>query len=486
MSDAPVLLRAVGLDKWFGATHALRGASVDVHEGEIHALVGANGSGKSTIVKIVSEAITADEGTVTLPVPGTALGTIHQNLGLFDAATVRENICGVVDGAFLSPARELALVHRIFGQLGVSIDPEATVRELPIAHQAFVAVARALAKMGDATSGVLIVDEVTSVLRGDAAERFAEVLLRLRSQGIGILLVSHDLDEILELADRITVVVDGAVKAVEPARGLDRHRLIELMTGAAVIAASELGEHAPEVDAAATLSVTGLGGDLVEGFDLEVRPSEIVGVIGVPGSGYDEVPYLLAGSGSERRRGQVMLHGRRIESSQGFASAGGALIPADRNRTALVRSGSVLENFMLGHRGGFGRSPRLSPRREHARVARALHRFGVKAEGPYASISSLSGGNQQKLILARCMEAEPGLLVVHEPTQGVDVRARADLLAQMHRASSERGLAVVYVCGDLNELWDNVHRVVVLRRGKKVAEVSTTTSSKEAVHQYLY
>jgi len=485
MSEAPILLEAAGLDKWFGATHALRGASVDVREGEIHALVGANGSGKSTIVKVVSGAITPDAGTVTFPNPDTALGTVHQNLGLFDDATVRENICGVVSGTFLSPARENALVERIFDQLGVAIDIGATVRELPIDQQAFVAVGRALATMGNARRGVLIVDEVTSVLRGSAAKRFAEVLLRLRSRGIGVLLVSHDLDEILELADRVTVMVDGMVKAVQPARGLDRHALIELMTGAAVVAGSELGEHTAE-RSAAVLEVTGLGGDLIDDLDLEVGPGEIVGVIGVPGSGYEEVPYLLAGGGSERRRGRVVLGGRAVDSPYGFARAGGALIPADRNRTALVGAGSVLENYMLGHRGGLGRGVTRKPRHEHTTVAAALRRFGVKAEGPHASITSLSGGNQQKLILARCLETRPGLLVVHEPTQGVDVRARADLLAHMHRSAAERGLAVVYVCGDLNELWENVHRVVVLRRGTKVAEVSTASSSKDAVHEYLY
>ena len=485
MTSAPVLLRAENLDKWFGATHALRGASVDVRQGEVHALVGSNGSGKSTVVKAIAGAIITDSGSVTLPNPDTAVGTVHQNLGLFDEATVRENICAVVPGALLSAGRESQVVERLFEQLGVTIDPEAAVRELPIDQQAFVAVARALAAMGDASAGVLVVDEVTSVLRGNAAKRFAEVLTRLRSRGIGVLLVSHDLDEVLELADRVTVIVDGGVKAVLPVIGLDRHALIEMMTGSAVIAASDLTGHAPD-HGDAVLTVAGLGGELVEDLDLQVSPGEIVGVIGVPGSGYDEVPYLIAGSGTGRRRGRVTLEGHDISSPNAFARAGGALIPADRNRTALVRSGSVLENFMLGHRGGFGRTVLRKPRREHHTVASALTTFGVKAEGPNAQITSLSGGNQQKLILARCMERQPGLLVVHEPTQGVDVRARADLLSHIHRASADRRLAVLYVCGDLNEVWDNAHRVVVIRRGKKVADVSTDSSSKDAIHEYLY
>lgn len=486
MSDRPVLLRADGVSKWFGVTRALRDASVEVRAGETHALVGANGSGKSTLVKILASAVSADDGSVTMPDAHTALGTVHQNLGLFDDGTVRENVCGVLAERLLSAGRENKVVAQVFRQLGVTIPGDALVRELPIDQQAFVAVARALVKMGDAPTAVLIVDEVTSVLRGSAAQRFAEVLFRLRSRGIGILLVSHDIDEILELADRITVLVDGAVRAVQSARELDRQALIEMMTGAAVIDAAELSTP-PQGAGEAVLRAAGLGGDLVHELDLEVYPGEIVGVIGVPGSGYDETPYLLAGGGSEHRRGRVTLGGRVIDSPSAFAVAGGGLIPADRNRTALVRTGSVLENFMLGHRGGYGRWGLRSPRQENATVKDAVRTFGVKCEGPGASITSLSGGNQQKLVLARCLQAKPGLLIVHEPTQGVDVRARADLLAQMHKAVAERDLAVVYVCGDLDEVWENSHRVVVMRRGTKVAEVSTASAAaKDSVHHYLY
>lgn len=486
MTDGPVLLHAEGLDKWFGATHALQKASVEVRAGEIHALVGANGSGKSTVVKILSNAIPADNGRVSMPNADTALGAIHQNLGLFEEGTVRENVCGVLHDWLLSAAKEKQLVERVFKQLGVEIPLDVAVRQLPIDQKAFVAVARALATMGDAPRAVLIVDEVTSVLRGSAAQRFAAVLRRLRSQGTGILLVSHDLDEVLGLADRVSVIVDGSVQAVEEARTLDRRALVKLMTGGAAIEVPELAAATEKSSGGAVLTVQGLSGELLEDFDLRVETGEIVGVIGVPGSGYDEMPYLLVGSGAERHQGSVRIHGRNVDSPSAFARAGGSLISADRNRTALVHSGSVLENFMLTHRGGFGRVALRHPRHEQRRVRTAVLAFGVKCESPVAPISSLSGGNQQKLILARCLEAEPGLLVVHEPTQGVDVRARADLLAHIHRASAERGLAVVYVCGDLNELWENVHKVVVVRRGRKVAEVPTDSTSKDMVNQLLY
>jgi ABC-type sugar transport system ATPase subunit len=484
MTEPEVLLCADDLSKWFGATHALRGVSLEVRAGEIHALAGANGSGKSTLVKILSGAYGADGGRI-VATPGLVIGTVHQNLSLFGEATVRENVCGVLPAQLLSTARESRIVERLFDQLGVAIPIDTKLQELPIDQQAFVAVARALALTADAPGAVLIVDEVTSVLRGEAAERFAGVLRRLRERGLGIVLVSHDLDEVLGLADRITVITDGSVRAVEESSNLDRGRLIELMTGVPVDAVVSTATDAAQ-ERATVLSVSGLVGDLVHDVDLEVRAGEVVALIGVPGSGYDELPYLIAGAGAERRGGTVELGGRPVRSPGAFAERGGRLIPADRGRTALVGTGSVLENYLLGHRGGHGRWGLRQGRRERWLAQEALRRYGVKCAGIHAPITSLSGGNQQKLIMGRCLDAAPALLVVHEPTQGVDVRARAELLAHMHRAVEERGLGVLYVCGDLNEVWDNAHRVVVIRRGRKVGEADVAGTAKESIHQLLY
>lgn len=484
MAEPHVLLRAEGLAKWFGATHALRGVSLELRAGEIHALAGANGSGKSTLVKILSGAYPADGGETTAA-PGLVIGTVHQNLGLFGEATVRENVCAALPARILSAARESGVVERLFAQIGVAIPAEAKVQELPIDQQAFVAVARALARTADAPGAVLIVDEVTSVLRGEAAERFAAVLRRLRARGLGIVLVSHDLDEVLGLADRITVITDGSVRAVEHSGDLDRDRLIELMTGVPVETAAA-GAAAAAGKRAAVLSVSGLTGDLLHDLDLEVRAGEVVALIGVPGSGYDEAPYLIAGAGAARHSGTVELGGHPVRTPGSFAERGGRLIPADRGRTALVGTGSVLENYMLGHRGGHGRWGLRLGRHEQRLAREALRRYGVKCAGIHAPVTSLSGGNQQKLIMGRCLDAAPRLLVLHEPTQGVDVRARAELLAHMHRAVREQGLGVLYVCGDLNEVWDNAHRVVVIRRGRKAGEADVAGTAKESVHQLLY
>lgn len=479
------LLQTRHLSKWFGATRALRDVSVGVEAGEIHALVGANGSGKSTLVKILCGVYSADLGQIVRSSDGVVIAAVHQNLGLFGEGTVRENICSSVSGRILAPARELALVRRLCGQIGLTASAEAKVQQLPVDQQALVAVARALALIDAADGGVLIVDEVTSILRGRAAEQFAEVLGRLRDRGIGIVLVSHDLDEVLGVADRVTVIVDGAVRATVTSESVDKDRLIHLMTGVAGDLGAG-GERARSAGGEIVLRTDGLGGDLLHDFDVALRAGEVVGVIGVPGSGYDELPYLVAGARPAGSRGRVLLNGNRVSSPESFARHGGRLIPADRMRSALATSGSVLENFMLDHRGGAGRWGMRSARRERRAVAAAVERYGIKCASISEPITTLSGGNQQKLIMARCLEAAPSLLVLHEPTQGVDVKARAELLASMRRAVRHNGLSVLYVCGDIDELWDNVHRVVAVRRGRKVGEVDVDGASKDGLQKLLY
>lgn len=482
-SDGQVMLRATGLSKWFGATRALFGVSFDVRAGEVHALVGANGSGKSTLVKVLSGALKPDRGEVAMVGEGLAVGTVHQNLGLFAEGTVRENICGSLTRRVLSPAREDRLVASLLDQLGVSIPVGALAQELPVVEQALVATARAMA---GASGAVLIVDEVTSVLRGEAAERFTAVLRRLRDQGTGIVLVSHDLDEVLGLADRITVVVDGSVCAVEHAADLDRPALVELMTGHPPGMPQTVTARPDNSARDTVLRVSGLTGAHVHGLDFEIRAGEVLGVIGMPGSGYDEVPYLVAGAASPDRRGRVHLAGRSVADPTDFARAGGRIVPADRGRTALVRSGTVLENFMLDHQGGRGRWGLRQAGAERSAVGSAVHRYGVKCEAITSPITSLSGGNQQKLIMARCLDARPKLLIVHEPTQGVDIQTRADLLGHMHKAVADHATGVLYVCGDLAETWENCHRIIVLRRGVLGGEVVVAEGARESVHQMLY
>lgn len=493
-SVSPPLLEVRDVSKWFGATRALREVSLDIRAGEIHALVGANGSGKSTLVKIISGVLRPDFGEVAgtreagehagSHTSSVVVGTVHQELGLFGEATVAENMFAMQHGAFLSPKQEQGAAQAVLDQVGASFSGDRKVLDLPIDEQALVAVARALVAMRHSKRAVLVVDEVTSVLRGNSAKRFLAALRRLRNVGVGIVFVSHELDEVLELADRITIIRDGAVRAVVEPGEVGRDQLIELMTGGTVPAApSTPSERVAR--SKVVLAVKHLGGDFVSGLSFDVHAGEILGLTGVAGSGYDLVPYLIVGSVGPRS-GEVRIDQRSVATPSQFARWGGRIIPADRNRMAIVPSATVLENYLLDNVAGRARFGISRVRRERASAASAVQSYGVKCSSIHAPVSSLSGGNQQKLILARCIDARPRLLVLHEPTQGVDVHARTELLALMQAAVADLQMAVLYVSGDLEEVWQNCHRVAVVRQGSVTGHVVPGHDEMATAHQLMY
>jgi ribose transport system ATP-binding protein len=482
------LLSVRSLSKWFGATRALSDVSLDVQAGEILALVGANGSGKSTLIRILSGVTRPDMGEVSGSVDYVsgrpAVGSVHQVLGLFDEGTVVENICAVQQGAILHSASEHAAAREILSQVGAHIALDRKVADLPVDQKALVAVARALFAMRDARRAVLVVDEVTSVLRGAAGHRFVSALHRLRGFGVGIVFVSHELDEVLGLADRIVVLRDGAVCAEARPQEMRREQLIELMTGV-LSEGSPVRNDRTRAGGLPVLRVDHLHGATVVDVSFELRAGEIVGLTGVTGSGYDDIPYLIAGT-TRPRFGSVTLDGHAVSTPHELAQRGGRFIPADRNHRALSPAGSVLENYLFDHKCGVSRFGLTRRRRERLLVEQALRTYGVKCDSIDSPVTSLSGGNQQKLVLARCIDAAPRLLVVHEPTQGVDVHARADLLALLRGAVERLGVAVLYACADLEELWQNCHRVIVVRRGRIMGEVVPGVDQIAVAHGLMY
>ncbi len=295
-----------------------------------------------------------------------AVGTVHQELGLFGEGTVVENVFALQEGSFLSSRVEETVARDILGQVGARFPIDRKVADLPGDEQAMVAVARALFAMRHAKRAVLVVDEVTSILRGAAAQRFVDSLRRLRGLGVGIVFVSHELDEVLGLADRIAVLRDGTVRAVLGAYEVRRERLIELMTGG-VAPVDITSEARDQRLSGVVLAVEHLHGATVDDVSFEVRSGEIVGLTGVAGSGYDDVPYLIAGSVGPRS-GTVTLDGRAVATPPELAARGGRVIPADRNHRAIVPAGTVLENYLLDHKAGFSRFG-LSRRRHERRMA---------------------------------------------------------------------------------------------------------------------
>lgn len=486
--DTAPLVVIKRVSKWFGATRALWDVSLAIRTGEVLGLVGANGSGKSTLVKILSGALRPDLGGIQFANDSehgkVAIGFVHQVLGLFEEGTVAENIFAKRQGAFFSPRIEESIARDILDELGVHFSVRLKVADLSVEEQAMVAVARALVAMSQAQRAVLVVDEVTSILRGAAAKRFMDSLARLRDRGIGIVFVSHQLDEVMDIADRIAVLRDGEVCAVLGRNEVTQESLIRLMVGSVARLGTEVQSDSRR-SREAVLLVRHLRGGGVKDVSLEVSPGEIVGLTGLAGSGYDDVPYLILGSLGPRF-GEVTIGDEEVKSPRDFAARGARIIPADRNRHAVILAGSVLENYFCDYKSGIARYGLSRRHRERQVAEHALGTYGIKCESIDAPITSLSGGNQQKVVLARCIDARPRLLVVHEPTQGVDIGARVDLLELLRRTVERLGMAVLYVSGDLEELWENCNRIVIVRRGRVAGEVIPAKDSIAVAHSLIY
>ncbi|MEZ5190892.1 MAG: sugar ABC transporter ATP-binding protein [Schumannella sp.] len=466
------LLRVSGIVKSFPDLVALDDVSLDVHAGEIVAVVGHNGSGKSTLVKILSGAYTADAGTVELE-PGTGLHIIHQDLALIGELSAAENLMLVTAGG----AGSFAPVHtrderdrarELAERFGEAFDIDAPVRDLTPAQRAIVAISRALDGW-TGTSNVLVLDESTESLHRTEVDVLFEAVRRLAADGAGVVFVSHRLDEVLGLADRVVVLRDGRKVADEPVAGIDHGRLVELITGSAAATQRERMS-ATVADAEPVLEVRGLRGGTVEHLDLALRPGEIVGVAGVLGSGREAVPALLYGAvPSTADRFEVAGRAYARPAPAESLRRGVAFVPGDRARLGAVRELVARENVTLpqlrtltGWLGG------ISRRRERAEVAGLMRDHDVRPRRPEQGFGLFSGGNQQKIVMARSLRDGPGILLLDEPTQGVDIGAKVAIYDRIVDAAAE-GAAVLVSSSDAKELLRLCHRVVVMRHGRAAA-----------------
>jgi ABC-type sugar transport system ATPase subunit len=481
---APPVLRIAGLSKTFGATRALIDASLDIGRGEIHALVGQNGSGKSTLIKTLAGYHAPDPGSVAeldgapfdlgRAVPG-GLRFVHQDLGLVLELNAMDNLAlhgGFARGAagrvrWREQERE---TQRVLGRFGVDLDIHRPLAAATPVERTVVAIAAAL-QGWQGGRGVLVLDEPTAVLPHDEVERLFAMVREVRDAGTSVLYVSHRLDEIFALADRVTVLRGGRVIATEAVAQTDPAGLASLMVGAEV----DPDYRAPVAarpEAPVVLEARDVCGRWLRGVDLDVHRGEILGIAGLAGSGVLELPYVLAGCAPNPVSGRIRLPGRSSE----WLDAGDArqldipLVPADRGREGIVAEFAVSENLSLSVLGRLGRRGRLDKRAEARLVEQWTQRLGVVAAGPGAPISTLSGGNQQKVVVARCLVRDPALLVLCEPTAGVDIGTRVaiyELIAELSRS----GLTVVLSSSDAGDVLALCTRVVVLRGGRIAAEL---------------
>ncbi|MEU7839056.1 MULTISPECIES: sugar ABC transporter ATP-binding protein [unclassified Nonomuraea] len=489
MSGAPTLALA-NVSKSFGAVRALRDVTLELFAGEAHALAGENGAGKSTLVKTLAGVHRPDTGQVLLngePVvfagPADAqqagVAVIYQEPTLFPDLSVAENI-------FMGrqPRRTLGRIdrkemhgqaRRLFERLGVALDPEQPSRGLSIADQQLVEIAKALSR----EARVLVMDEPTAALSGNEVARLFSVVEALREHGCAILFISHRLDEIFSLCQRVTTLRDGAWIASEPVAGLTHDDLVRRMVG------RELGTLYPKEEAAlgeVALQVDRLTREGVfTDVSFQVRRGEIVALAGLVGAGRSEVARAVFGV-DRWDAGSVSVDGRPLPTGSPTAAmgAGLALVPEDRRQQGLVMELSIERNIGLTGLGSLRRGLTISRTAERDRAKDWAVRLRLKFARLSDGVGVLSGGNQQKVVLAKWLATKPSVLIVDEPTRGIDVGTKAEV----HRLLSElagQGIAVLMISSDLPEVLGMADRVLVMHEGRLTAELSRADATEESV-----
>ena len=494
---APALLEMRGIRKAFPGVQALDGVDFTVRAGEIHALLGENGAGKSTLVKVLTGVHRRDAGTVRLagrsidprtPRAAEALGisTVHQEINLVPHLSIAENIVlgreprrwGLIRwGAVRARAR--AALARL--ELGLDVRRE--LAACSIAVQQMVALARAL----DVSARLLVLDEPTSSLDADEVAELFTVLRRLRTAGLGIVFITHFLEQVYTVSDRITILRDGLRVGEFATAALPRAALVAHMLGRPVNGgvASETGPAAPlppTPGGPPLLAARGLGRrGAVTGVDLDLRPGETVGLAGLLGSGRTETARLLFGV-DRADRGELRIDGRpvRLRSPRQAIRRGLAFTPEDRKVAGLVPHLSVRENIILALQARRGVWRRLSRRRQLALVERFIAALGIRTPGPEQAVTYLSGGTQQKVLLARWLANQPRLLILDEPTRGIDVGAKAEVEKLVATLRAE-GLAILFISSELDEVARTCHRVLVLRDRRPVATLAGAEVSVPAI-----
>ncbi|MFC4063531.1 sugar ABC transporter ATP-binding protein [Actinoplanes subglobosus] len=476
-------VRLENLSKTFGATRALDGAGLELRPGTVHALLGGNGSGKSTAIKILAGAYQADGGTIHIgaqswPAAGydakagwsAGLRFVHQDLGLFDELSIAENFA--LDhgwprgrGGRIKWGELRQRVAQLLAVYGISADPSTVVGRLRPAQRTMLAIARAV-QDHDGADRVLILDEPTAALPQHESEILLQAVRRRADQGQTVLIVSHRMQEVLSICDDFTVFRDGRTVANLVAAEPTEDELISHMTGAPVTVHEPAPARAGDTEP--ILEVQGLTGGPLDGVDLTVRAGEIVGVAGLVGSGRTSLLKTVFGEHAPAT-GTIALSG--VPAAAGIPNrmaAGVAYLPEDRLGEAALNDLTVRENLSAAVLPRLWRRGRMAPDTEAENL---VSTYRVRTPSADAAFLSLSGGNQQKVVLARWLRRDPRLLLLDEPTQGVDIMSRRDIYAAIRQASA-RGCAVLVVSSDFVELTELCDRVTVLRRGRIVTDVS--------------
>ncbi|MGH2616050.1 MAG: sugar ABC transporter ATP-binding protein [Thermomicrobiales bacterium] len=491
MAAGPIL-EAAHIDKRFPGVHALDDVSLSVLPGEVHAVVGENGAGKSTLMKVLAGAHAPDQGTIQVdgkpviidsPRGAQLLGisTIYQELSLVDALSVGENIFlgdlptkGGANWQVDWPAvwrRSAELLERV----GSRVKPQTLVRNLSVAQKQMVEIARALAR----NVRVLILDEPTSSLTERETEKLFEIVALLRSRGVGIIYISHRLGEVFRIAQRVTVLRDGKLVGTLPIEEASEEMLVRMMVGRDL---SRLFTQAAPPDAPVRLAVSGLARrGVLHDISFAVRGGEIVGLAGLVGAGRTELARCLFGA-DRIDSGEVVLDGKPVtmRTPGDAVNLGIALVPEDRKLQALILRMGVRENLSLPVLDRLGSSLVPSRSKERAMVGDYIMSLRIRTPHMEQRVAALSGGNQQKVVIAKWLATKPKVLILDEPTRGIDVGAKAEVHALIARLA-EQGVAILMISSELPEILGMSHRILVMRDGRIAANLPREAANEEMI-----
>jgi ABC-type sugar transport system ATPase subunit len=487
MSDAqqacentPRLLRMTGVEKSFPGVQALKAVDLELASGEVLALLGENGAGKSTLIKILGGALAPDAGRIEIdgvvraidrPAAAQRAGVavIYQEFNLVPALTARENIFLGLEPrrfSFIPAQEERRRTRELFDRLGVDIDPEAICRDLTVAQQQIVEIAKALA----IRARIIVMDEPSAALSLKEVDRLFRIIRELKSQRLGVIYISHRLSEIFEIADRVMVLRDGQHVGTRPIRDVTRESLIEMMVGRSL--ENEFPKHRAAIGEPRLVLKNLRRGRAVKGVSFEVRRGEILALTGLVGAGRTETARLIFGA-DRGEDGEVFLDGRRLDirKPRHAIAAGICLLTEDRKLQGLVLSQTAQENFGLPNLARFLRLGFLSIRREGTAFDRFIHQLQVRLTSRHQRAGTLSGGNQQKVVLAKWLERNADVIIFDEPTRGIDVGAKYEIYLLMNRLAAQ-GKAILMISSELPEVLGMADRILVMHEGRITGEIT--------------
>ena len=484
-----------GINKAFDGVIVLRDVGLEIQKGEVHALAGGNGAGKSTLMKILQGVYSMDSGEIYIDgrrvhissiheAKAAGIGMVFQEFSLVPSLTVAQNIYLAVEplgrGGLIDDRKAVEQARKVFSDMEVEVNPRATVASLGTAYWQLTEIAKALAQ----NAQVIIMDEPTASLARHEAEALFALVERLKARGISIIYISHRMDEIYHIADRITILRDGRRLLTQPLTAVTPEQIVEGIVGKKIEGQMAYRDRGTRPEREVLLEARGLNsGPKVRDVSLVLHAGEIIGLAGLMGSGRSELARALFGI-DKLSSGEILLRGHpvKVSSPQVAIASGIALIPEDRRAQGLVLDHSVRENLLLPLLGQLRKGPFLSSSAGRTLSSTLIRRFAIKVAHPGRPVRLLSGGNQQKVVLAKWLGTEPDVLILDEPTAGVDIGTKSEIL-DMIRALADAGKAVIVISSEYPELLAVSDRVLILRDGSITSELHRSEIADEEALQ---